>query len=132
MVYLFYGEGKNPGSICSRSQVILLADGTCTTADKFLQRQCLLDKEGKPVRLKRVSLCSYEGGMRQIAASRGWARSPHGHLMPADGVVVGDYLLGIRFKDMSTSQKVAGDDCLPRLGTPEYGRLFALLGENTA
>ena len=82
--------------------------------------------------LKRVSLCSYEGGLRQVVASTGWTRSPHGHLMLAGGIVVGDYLLGIRFKDMSTSQKVAGYDCLPRLGTPEYGRILALLGENAA
>jgi hypothetical protein len=130
MVYLVFGEGRR--LIVTTDQVMALADGTLTTADRIHPGVQLLGVDGEPVLVTLSSLGPYTGGVHHISTSLEWNGSIDGHLLSANGVVVGDYVLQVNFPALEGEQKAAGHDEMPEIGTTEYvaGRGIVQIGDS--
>ena len=94
MVYLALEE---LGSlIATRDQVFMLADGTLTTAAHLVPGHNLMGEGGGPVLIERVSDGSFNGAVHHIVATNtAFDGTSDGHLVLAQGVIVGDYLMEI-------------------------------------
>ena len=62
----------------------------------------------------------YQGGVHDIASNWPWKGSPDGHLLLANGIVIGDYMMEIYFDQLSSVLKQDDHDTLPNVGTPQY------------
>jgi hypothetical protein len=118
MVYVVYGEALR--LILTSDQVLMLADGSLTTAGRLIPGQSLRGADGESLEVKLVSLGGYSGGVHHIATQLSWDGSPDGHLIAANGVVAGDYTLQMHFPSVSESLKAGGWESLPEVGTPAY------------
>lgn len=119
MVYLVYGDGQQ--MIASTDQPLMLSDRSMTTASRIVPgRDSLMGVDGAPLEVTLASLGSYTGGIHHIATNKAWTGSIDDHLIQANGVVAGDFMLQLHFPEVSNQQKVAGWSELPEIGTPEY------------
>lgn len=119
MVYLVYGDGQQ--MIASTDQPLMLSDGSMTTAGRIVPaKDRLMGIDGTPLDVTLASLGSYTGGVHHIATDKAWTGSIDDHLIQANGVVAGDFVLQMNFPEVPPQQKVTGWSALPEIGTPEY------------
>jgi hypothetical protein len=95
MVKIAFGEGGR--LTLSADHVLMLADGSLTTAERIARGHSLMGHDGSALPVERVSMGGYRGAVHQIATDTRWQDSPDGHLLAANGVVVGDFTLQLHF-----------------------------------
>lgn len=94
--------------VCTMDQPFLLANGKYTIATKLVPGQhFLVDKEGNKVRINGITVRQYHGSDHAIATMEARENSPDGHLLLAEGVVVGDFWLQVNFSQLPESMKQA-------------------------
>jgi hypothetical protein len=119
MVFIAF-NGPQQDLMCTLDQPLMLTDGKLTTASRLMPGQALLGKDNQPAVVERVSMGLYNGGIHDIATNRAWDKTPEGHLLLANGLVVGDYYLQLYFDDLKPQYKQDGYAAFPRIGTKAY------------
>jgi len=122
MVYVEYGDGQ--ALIASPNQLFLTPSGQVKRADQLVPgADSLVDKEGGGVALHRLASGHYRGGIHHIATSvpsyDAWDGSLDGHLINANGIVCGDYVLQMYQDTVKMKPHLAAPDA-PTLGTAAY------------
>lgn len=120
MVYIGFDSENQKDLICTQDQPLLLSNGKFITAGKLQVGDKLVDKDGKSVELKFVSLGSYNGGVHHISTKVAWDNSPNGHLLLAQGIIAGDYKMQLSFDSLPDDMKVDNYNQLHTIGTQEY------------
>ena len=72
-----------------------------------------------------VAVGNYVGGIHHISTGQYFTGSADGHLLLADGVVVGDFVLQMNFDGLQSGEKVADLTSRPVIGTDGYNRTHA-------
>lgn len=93
--------------IYSLDQILLLDNGKYIIASRLQPGQSLVDKDGKGLLVKRVIVGEFNRGVHGIMTMAPMKDSPDGHLLLAQGVVVGDFWMQINFRQLSDSMKEA-------------------------
>jgi hypothetical protein len=114
MLYLTYGDEER-GLITSPDQPFMLATGELSTAERLVPGDELMGQDGNPTPLVTASIGRYDGGVHAIAADTSWTGSLDGHLIVANGLVAGDYTLGLHFQTMSADSKSQDDESRPSI-----------------
>jgi hypothetical protein len=92
MVYLVFGDDRS--LVASYNQVFMLADGTLTTGARLVAGHDLMGEDGRPVPIASVHDGRFSGSVHHIVVTNtAFDGSSDGHLLVAEGVVVGDYLM---------------------------------------
>ncbi|MCV9930775.1 hypothetical protein OIU80_00640 [Flavobacterium sp. LS1R47] len=97
MVHLLVPSNDIPYFICDTNLPFLLPNGKYTRADKLIPGQKIVDKNGKPLLIEDLSIKNYNGGLHHISTNVRWNNTPNGHLLLANGIVVGDFTLQVYF-----------------------------------
>lgn len=98
MVYMVYELPSGPQDlIASTDQPFMLANGTLVTANTLHVGDELTDADGNPVPIHLISTGSYFGGVHHIGTAAPSDQGANGHLILAEGVVVGDFDLQMNF-----------------------------------
>jgi hypothetical protein len=97
MVYILVPSNDFPYFICDTNLPFLLPNGKYTRADKLIPGQKIVDKNGKPLLIEDLSIKNYNGNVHHISTNVKWDNTPNGHLLLANGIVVGDFTLQIYF-----------------------------------
>lgn len=101
-------------------QPFLMKDGTLKQAEKLVPgRDVLILQDGSTTPIVSLEVGMFEKGVHHIATSTQKATSLDGHLMLANGIVVGDYAAQISLRSKSGVLKDAHIDA-PALGTQAY------------
>lgn len=103
MFYIELSGGRQ--LICNAVQPVLLANGKYTIAGKLGYGKSLLDGNGNGVPIEYVAAGAYHGGVHGIATIAPWKNNPDGHLLLAEGVVVGDFQMQLFFDQLPDSMK---------------------------
>jgi hypothetical protein len=104
MVRISHGE-EPVDMVSNPDRVFALASGKLVRAAQLTPEDTLMGEDGSPVKINRVAVGDYKGGIHQIAAGDAWNGSADGHLLLASGVVTGDFTLQINYDDLPDSQK---------------------------
>lgn len=91
-VAIAFSDG-GPPLVCVPDQIFVGADGRLVAADLLAPGDALLRPDGGQRPIVSVVLGRFIGGLHDVATSRDWNGSPDGHLLAADGVIAGDYLV---------------------------------------
>ncbi|MGN6662930.1 MAG: hypothetical protein ACTHK6_01795 [Solirubrobacterales bacterium] len=105
VVRVAYGE--RGGLTVSPDQPLMLADGSLTTAAHLAAGQELMGADGEPVPVGEARFEEREGGVHHIATSPDWNGSIDGHLLQANGVVIGDFTLQLHLSEVSPEPAAA-------------------------
>ncbi|MGN6253459.1 MAG: hypothetical protein ACTHO8_00495 [Solirubrobacterales bacterium] len=100
VVRVAYGERE--GLTVAPDQPLMLTDGALTTAARLAAGQELMGVNGEPVPVGEVRLGEHEGGVHHIATSPDWNGSIDGHLLQANGVVIGDFTLQLHLSEVAS------------------------------
>jgi hypothetical protein len=94
MVYIHFGE---KGSlIVSPDQLFRIPNGKYKRAARLVPgTDSLVAKDGSPAAICQVAIGHYTGGVHHISNDAEFAGTPDGHLLLAEGVVIGDFTLQI-------------------------------------
>jgi len=106
MIRISHGDGP-VDMVSNPDQVFALAGGKLVRASALTQDDALMAEDGSPVRINRIAVGDYRGGIHQIAAGAAWNGLADGHLLLTSGVVTGDFLLQMNFDDLSDSHKAS-------------------------
>lgn len=88
--------------ICSSSQPFLLINGKFTTARSLRPGvDKLVDKDGKPVEIKMIKSMQFRNGVHAIAVNDNQTENSDGHLLLAQGVIIGDYFFQTHFNPLT-------------------------------
>ncbi|ATY30928.1 hypothetical protein [Sphingomonas psychrotolerans] len=123
MIYLAYGD--NQSLIVSRDQLMVLPDGKLKRADQLVPgTDMLVAADGSaPLNINMLASGYYMGAIHHIATSTPsydeWDGSIDDHLINANGVVAGDYLLQM-YQDMAKMAPNLADPEAPDLGHADY------------
>lgn len=112
--------------IATANELFLLPDGKLKRADQLVPgTDSLVGEDGSSVAIDRILTGNYTGGVHHIATQvvsyRDFNGSIDNHLINANGVVVGDYLLQM-FQD-TDKMKPHIEPHAPVIGTREYAAL---------
>jgi hypothetical protein len=108
-------------------QPFLMKDGTLKQADKLVPgKDVLVGEDGSAMPVISVEAGLFKKAIHHIATSVEKARSLNGHLLLANGVVIGDYatLIGMTTKNSSLEDRYSEH---PALGSKEYNEVNAHL-----
>lgn len=120
MVYINHGEDPHD-VICNADQVFMLSTGKLCRAAYLTLKDELVDADGAAVKINMIGVGSYTGGVHHINTDRLWENHIDGHLILADGVVAGDFLLQMNLEAVDAHlREDAAQAVRPMLGTPEY------------
>ncbi|MBF7090229.1 hypothetical protein IUY40_01560 [Flavobacterium sp. ALJ2] len=97
VIYILVPSNDIPYFVCDMNLPFLLPNGKYTRADKLLPGQKIVDKNGKPLLIEDLSIKNHKGGLHHISTNSKWDNSPNGHLLLANGIVVGDFTLQVYF-----------------------------------
>ncbi|WP_321337472.1 hypothetical protein [Breoghania sp.] len=124
MVYIVYllKDGLHD-LIASTDQPVLLASGKLVTANTLYIGDELIDAEGNPVPVMLVSIGSYFGGVHHIGTAAPTDNGADGHLLLADGVVVGDFDLQMSAESNASLFDTADERF--EIGSREYDEAFS-------
>lgn len=106
--------------LVTRSQPFLMKDGTLKQAEKLIPgRDILVRQDGSTLPIISLELGLFEKGVHHIATSAEIATSLDGHLLLANGIVIGDYSTQISMasKEGAIKDNYKND---PALGTEAY------------
>ena len=96
-VYILVPSNDIPYFICDTNLPFLLSNGKYTKADKLIPGQKIVGKYGNPLLIEGVSIVNYDSELHHISTNVKWNNSPNGHLLLANGIVVGDFILQVYF-----------------------------------
>lgn len=95
MIYIQTTDYKE--IICDGAQLFLLINGKYIQAGRLIPGEHkLVDKDGNPVGIEMVQAGSYHGGIHDISTDV-QGHNPDGHLLLAQGVIMGDFTLQVYF-----------------------------------
>ena len=97
--------GYNQEIICTLDQPFLLANGKYTRGSKLRPGTELVDGQGNPVVVNTISMGTYQGIIHNISVGNFEFTSPNGHLLLAQGVIIGDFAFQMSFDSLSDSLK---------------------------
>jgi hypothetical protein len=104
-------------------QPFLMGDGSLKQADKLVPgKDMLVGEDGSAIPVLSVEAGLFKKGVHHIATSAEKATSLDGHLLLANGVVIGDYAtqIGMTTKNSSLEDKYRDH---PALGSKEYNEV---------
>lgn len=123
MIFLSYGD--NQSLIASRDQLFVMTDGLLKRADQLVPgTDMLIAADGSdPVKINLLASGYYLGAVHHIATSTPsydeWDGSIDDHLINANGIVSGDYLLQM-YQDTPKMAPNMTDPEAPDLGHADY------------
>lgn len=85
--------------LCTLNQPFLLSNGKYVQAQNLQIGEELVDKDGNPMPIVQIIRSSFQNGIHAIATDAP-GRNPDGHLLLANGVIIGDFLFQIGFHDL--------------------------------
>lgn len=85
--------------LCSFDQLFLLPNGTYIQAKDLQIGQNLVDKDGNPVQIVQLINGKFKNGLHAIATDAG-IHTKYGHLLLANGIIIGDFILQMNFNDL--------------------------------
>ncbi|WP_264537468.1 hypothetical protein [Flavobacterium sp. N1736] len=91
--------------ICSLDQPLLLINGKYARAGKLGKGQELVNKEGNPVTINSASMGYYQGGIHAIVTNAPTNKLPDGHLLLANGIIIGDFIMQSHFDQLDNAIK---------------------------
>lgn len=98
-VFLMYGI--NQQIVTSVDQLLLLSTGQLIRAEKLVPGDHhLMDKDGNPVALVQVSLGVFGEPLYRLASNAPYAGVADGHLLLANGVITGDFILNLNEEEL--------------------------------
>ncbi|MCD0474964.1 hypothetical protein LPB87_11230 [Flavobacterium sp. EDS] len=97
MVYVFVPSNDIPYLICDANLPFLLSTGKYTKASTLIPGQEIVDKNGNPVLIESISIINHNGKGYNISTNAKWDNTPNGHLLLANGIVIGDFTLQVYF-----------------------------------
>lgn len=106
--------------LATTAQPFLMKDGSLKQAEKLVPgRDLLMRKDGSTVPIISVNALLYEKSVHQIATTTEKATSLDGHLLLANGIVIGDYAtqISMSIENSPIADKYRND---PAVGTKEY------------
>lgn len=102
---LYITLGYDKEIICTSDQPFLLANGKYTIGSKLVPGQELVDWQGKPVFIHMISIGTYKGVIHNISVGDSEFASPNGHLLLAQGVIIGDFAFQTSFDSLPDNLK---------------------------
>lgn len=123
MLYIEYGDAK--WLVATSNQLFLvMASGKLKRADQLIPGvDQLVSGEGAGVAIARIHSGNFQGGVHHIATAvvsyEDFTGSIDNHLINANGIISGDYLLQI-FQDTDKMKPNMADPKAPSVGTPAY------------
>lgn len=112
MVYIHFGD--NDIMIVTPDQLFMLSDRKLKRADRLIAgKDNLVDQNGKPVAINNIAIGRYKGGIHHISTSLNYNGSPDGHLLLAEGVVIGDFTLQINARELDEYMADRGQQATP-------------------
>jgi hypothetical protein len=131
MVYINHGDDARD-LICNADQIFALSSGQLVPAQHLTLHDQLMGEDGRPVKINLVAVGNYTGGIHHISTGSYWAGVADGHLLLADGVVVGDFLLQMNYETLQRSNKVADIGARAVIGTADYNSKHGSLRQGGA
>ncbi|MGE8340006.1 hypothetical protein BSF41_25700 [Flavobacterium sp. ACN2] len=102
-LYINFGEYKE--IICTLDQPFLLRNGKYARGSKLRTGQELVDAKGNAVVINSISLIDYSGMINNIAVDDFKFTSPNGHLLLAQGIIIGDFAFQLSFDSLPDNLK---------------------------
>jgi len=93
MVYITYGDNKE--LIVTPGHLFISKDGTLRQASTVYVGMELLQADGTETPIQSVTFNSYTGAVYTLAVVEVYQENSDGHLLNANGIVMGDYVLEI-------------------------------------
>ena len=126
-IALRYGDDGH--ALVPGEQLVLTAEGTLKSASRLVPGQDAVRlADGSVAPVTRVARGTFPRGVRHVAASStAFDGTPRGHLLDAQGLVVGDYVLQLNARALAPELLAPGHWDLPELGTPAYAEAYPSL-----
>ncbi|QJB31961.1 hypothetical protein HF329_11730 [Chitinophaga oryzae] len=113
-VFVLYGS--NQKLVTSMDQLFLLSTGLLIRASKLVPgTHELMDKDGNPVAIMQVSMGTFGEPLYRLAANPPYAGNPDGHLLLANGVIAGDFILNMNAEELTAKGFVADPQAASRV-----------------
>lgn len=118
MVFIYCSS--DVGLIASEDQLLLMPDGTVRQAGSISTKDSLVMVDGSSIPVLDVKIANWYGGVHHITINKEYHGDINGHLINANGFVVGDFTLQL-------NPKVLGDRFVeaPMIGSEEYDKIHA-------
>lgn len=123
MIYMAFGDQQ--ALILSRDQLVMLPDGKLKRADQLVPGidQLVAAADAVPLPIHQLASGYYKGAVHHIATATpsytDWDGSIDTHLINANGIIGGDYLLQM-YQDTDKMKPHLADPDAPDLGSPDY------------
>ncbi|HEY0396162.1 MAG TPA: hypothetical protein VGD01_16885 [Candidatus Elarobacter sp.] len=120
------GYGDNRHVVAPADQLVMTGTGKLKAASRLVPgRDEMRLADGTRAPVTRVARGTFAQGSRHVAASdTAFNGSVGGHLLDAEGVVVGDYVLQLNARSLSPELLADAHWDLPELGTPAYAAAY--------
>ncbi|PWW01256.1 Hint domain-containing protein [Paenibacillus cellulosilyticus] len=119
MIWIRHGEEGM--IIVTPDHLFLMPNGKLKRADRLVPgNDRLVSADGMPIMIHEVSIGEYHGGVHHISTDKAFDGSIDGHLLIAEGVVSGDFMLQVYAPRLKELHFVDDHDSLPKIGSPEY------------
>jgi hypothetical protein len=82
-----------PNFVCSSHLPFLLSNGKYIRAHKLIPGQEIVNKDGEFLKIENLVIANQKIDIHHISTNSIWNNTPNGHLLLANGIVVGDYIL---------------------------------------
>lgn len=102
-LYITFGEYKE--IICTLDQPFLLRNGKYARGSQLRPGTELVDGQGNPVVVNIISMGTYQGMINNIAVGDFNFTSPNGHLLLAQGIIIGDFAFQLSFDSLPDNLK---------------------------
>ncbi|QLC65521.1 hypothetical protein LPB248_04210 [Flavobacterium sp. LPB0248] len=102
---LYITLGYKQEIICTLDQPFLLINGKYTTGSQLRPGTELVDEKGDPVVVSSISMGTYQGMINNISVGDFNFTSPDGHLLLAQGVIIGDFVFQLFFDSLPGNLK---------------------------
>jgi len=118
VIVVYYGEQS---MIVTVDQLFMMPNGKLKRADRLVPgTDSLVGANGEAIPLLKVAMGEYKGGIHHIATTMDFDGSIDNHLLNANGVIIGDYLLQLHQNELKEDAEVVMHSQLPIFGTQEY------------
>ncbi|MBC9909375.1 hypothetical protein [Chitinophaga varians] len=106
---------NNNQMVTSVDQLLLLRTGQLIRADKLVPgTHQLVDKDGNEVGIAQVSIGTFGEAVYSLASNAPYAGTMDGHLLLANGVITGDYILQLNAEELTARGLIAAPQALPQ------------------
>lgn len=91
--------------ICEGELCVLLANGKYIRVNQLRAGMQLVDKNGASLKIRSVNKLPHSDGLHAVATKLPWNKHPDKHLLLANSVVIGDYMMMMEFDTLPDSMK---------------------------